>query len=140
MRALVAAVVILAGCDAAPARTVTIPIPNTPHPSKEGQIELTKYGQKVVITNHTDRRLWDCVVAIDQAIHGELGELPARQTVTLMRTRFRPYTEADVFYDRAKQQTILECTAAEGRVQVTFVGGPEYTAPVDALRPTTLKR
>lgn len=133
---VVAAAVMLvaAACDRGP-KTVKIQIPNTPNPAKAGRLELTKYADKIVVTNHTDQRAWDCVVIVDEAIRGELGELVPAQTVTVMRTRFRPYTEANDFYARAKKETVMECTTAAGRVLATFDVAGEYTVPAEALKP-----
>lgn len=136
---LAAAVVVLAACDTP--RTVSIPLPNTASPEKEGQVEIVKFGEKVVVTNHTDRSFWDCVLIVDDAIRGPLGILSPRQTVTVMRTRFRPYTEVDDFYARARKLTVLECSSADqGRIRVLVEGGPEYTVPAEALKQRSNRR
>lgn len=137
MRGLILASMFVAACGpdrATTHETVSIPLPNTPDPAKEGQIELTKFGEKVVVTNHTDRAAWDCVVVIDDAIRGELGRLEPRATVTVMRTRFKPYTEVDEFYARAKKAARMECATDQGVVVVRFGDGPEYTVPADVLK------
>lgn len=133
MRYVILLTMLAGACDRGP-RTATILLPNSPAPAKEGLIELTKFADKVVVTNHSKQPATECIVIIDDAIRGDLGALAPRATVTVMRSRFTPYTEAEVFYARAKVRTRMEClTPDEGRVVVHFQGGPEYTVPAEAL-------
>lgn len=126
----VCAALVLAACDWGP-REVAIPPPNTLTPATAGHIEQTKYADKVVTSNWTKDALGNCVAVVG-AHRARLGELQAGATVTVMRTRFEPYIEADAFL--AEKDRRIECDAPSGRMRVTFPDMGTFTAPADALK------
>lgn len=95
-------------------------LPNQPDAKKAGKIEITRYPDKLVVSNFTADAAERCGVLIDGSIRGDVGTLSPGQTVTVMRTRFSPYTEADDFYAKAKKSTRMQCLVKGQLVEVTF--------------------
>jgi len=132
MRWVVAALIVSAAAcgrdvpEATPGR-----LPNTPALEHAGEIEFTTYEDKIVLTNHTTTLVTGCVVTIDDQLRGELGTLAPAQTLTIMRTRFSPYTEAKDFYRRGKTKARMDCQSPTGPVTVHFKMEGEYQMRVD---------
>lgn len=132
MRSLAAVFAILAAvaCGERP-REVTIPIPNTPTAEKAGKVEHTKFSDKVVTSNWTPHALANCIIVVG-VVRAEVAAIAAGETVTTMRTKFRPYIEAEPFLAETKQR--MECDAPSGRVSVEFPYMGTFTAPAEALK------
>lgn len=100
-------------------------------PVPAGQVALFHFRDKVVFTNNTDRALTACVVTIDDAFRADLGAVAPSSTHTIMRSRFRPYVEAEMFYARgSKDNNQIECDTATGRVRVRFEPQVERTVVI----------
>lgn len=127
---VVVVVLVATACDRGP-RTVTISIPNTPTAEKAGAVEQTKFADKVVTSNWTPNRVWNCIVFVG-AHQAEITAIAAGETVTTMRTRFKPYIEAEAFL--AERERRMECDAPTGRAVVHFPYKGTFTAPADALK------
>lgn len=88
------------------------------------------FRDMVIVHNNSDTAATGCVITIDDAITGELGNAPAHQAVKLMRSRFRPYVEMDEFYQRGTIRKRLDCSAPSGPVRVEFGPSTEHSVVI----------
>lgn len=98
------------------------------------QVALHAFRDRVVIANKTTTSATACVVVLDGDVRGELGAMPAGQTLTLMRTRFRPYLEPDDFYARANKDKRIDCVADGKPVSVKLGAPVEHTVIIPSKR------
>lgn len=101
-----------------------------PPPPVAGGVNLRRFPDKVVAINATTRDASSCVITMIDSIRGELGDLKAGAEVTLMRTRFKPYTEPEAFVAAGDQKTVMECTTADGPVVINFERNGLYEMPI----------
>jgi hypothetical protein len=121
--------------DAGPAAKLEDPVAAAMPAVPPGQVGLFNFPDKIIFTNNTTDAVTDCVVLVDGSIKGVIQKAGAGVTVTLMRSRFEPYVEADEFYRRGSlNNNSIECTTPAGRSKVTFEGQVEYSATIPPKR------
>lgn len=127
MKACAAALSILAlaACSEPTPAPIVDPIQAAINETPTDAIGLFAFRDKLIIRNNKRDALTACIVVVDQALTSEIGTLASGATETVMRSRFKPYVEADEFYRRALIRKDMTCQSPTGPVRVNFVAQPE---------------
>lgn len=122
------ALFVLAACSPAP--PPGNPVQDIINATPANQVALHVFRDSVVIANKTTTSARDCVVVLDGNVRAELAALEAGQLTTIMRTRFRPYTETDAFYALSFKPRRMECLVDGKASTITFGEPTEHSVVI----------
>jgi hypothetical protein len=80
------------------------------------------FADKIILANRTSLNFSNCRIVLEGNVTGELQQLPAGATATIMRSRFHPYTEADAFFRIGHQPGKMTCDTPDGPRSISFTG------------------
>lgn len=120
-RSLVAALAIatIAACDHAPTRD---PIQDAVDATPADKVGRYSFPDKIILANRTPLNFSNCRILLEGGITGELQQLPAGATLTIMRSRFHPYVDANEFFRVGHQPGRMACDTPDGPRSVSFAG------------------
>lgn len=133
--AIASALLTLTACSQKPPSAALVdPVADVVNATPAGTVGAYVFHDKIVIRNATDTGVSSCTFLVDEAFSADVGAVAGGQTVTVMRTKFRPYVESEEFYRRGSSRKSMTCLASTGWVKVEFSSGPEQRVVVPGRR------
>lgn len=113
------AIAVCSACDHAPTRD---PIQDAVDATPADKVGRYSFPDKIILANRTTFNFSNCRILLEGGITGELQQLPSGATMTIMRSRFHPYVDADEFFRVGHQPGRMACDTPDGPRSVTFAG------------------